>query len=165
FISYTQGNANAGDSAKGKTDVFILNENSYFQQNVQVDNQGTKYDSHKMNAVTGNGGSGNAPDFVFLLESEHVEYTVGGVVSHEWHVNEPNHNDSWNISANGSSIVSGANQLAGLITSSGGYFGSSGLVVPADSPAYTEYDVSVVAHVTDQDGSEKIMQEIVLTGL
>src|SRR5690606_19090559 len=87
------------------------------------------------------------------------------VVSHEWHVNEPNHNDSWNISANGSSIVSGANQLAGLITSSGGYFGSSGLVVPADSPAYTEYDVSVVAHVTDQDGSEKIMQEIVLTGL
>src|SRR5690606_34706351 len=38
FISYTQGNANAGDSGKSKTDVFVLHENSHYQQGTQVDN-------------------------------------------------------------------------------------------------------------------------------
>lgn len=162
FKSYSQqGNVHGSD---GMTDIFILHEGSLYEQNKQTDNQGTTYHSYPVNSVKGN--AGGAPDFIYLLETEGVEYKVNGVVSHEEHIGNYNHNDNWNITADGKHITQGSNQLAGTITSSGGYIGNPGHVVkPEPSEVMAEYEVSIMAHVTDLDGSESMMSELVLRGL
>src|SRR5699024_6885335 len=123
------------------------------------------YHSYPVHAVTGNAGEGKAPDYIYLLETEGVEYKVNGVVSHEEHIGNYNHNDNWNITANGEHVTQGGNQLAGTITSSGGYIGNPGHVVkPEPSEVMAEYEGSIVAHVTDLDGSESMVQALGLRG-
>src|SRR5690625_4224140 len=162
FKSYDQGNVAGSDNM---TDIFILHEGSLYLQNVQTDNQGTTYHANPVNSVKGNAWD-SEPDYIYLLETEGVEYKVNGVVSHEEHIGNHNHNDNWNITADGAHVTQGSNQLAGTITSSGGYIGSPGHVVkPEPSEVMAEYEVSIVAHVTDLDGSESMVQELVLRGL
>jgi len=167
FVPYTTGNPSSGNAGKQVTDVFMLHENSLYQQNVQVDNQGTTYHAYKINGGKGNGGKDNAPDFIFLLESTNEQYKVSGVVSHEWHEQEYNHNDNWTIKTDAGAVVTqGFNQLAGVITSSGGYIGNPGLVAkPTEAADFAEYDIHIVAHVSDLDGSEGILADLVLSGL
>ena len=156
FTKYSKGNTDGS----AKTDVFLLNENSGYSD-IKNDNNGEEHIFKSMNAVKGNAGEGNSADFIFLVQNPGVEYKVGGIVPHEWH-NYANHNDNWNIETDKNvNVISGSNQLAGVVTSKGDYLGYPGLV---DNDTKVAYDITLSAELVDTDGSE-VLSDITLTGV
>ena len=116
----SSGNANAGDSSKGHTDIFVVGDHTggYYQQS---DWSNDRYDFKPLNGITGNQGlpeSDVGKDYIFVQGNE-KDYTVTGVDHPQNHQN--NDIDNLHVYEKGTwnGPFQNANGIEGVVFGSG----------------------------------------------
>src|SRR5690606_8333862 len=154
LIPYNQTNANS--NAPNVTDIFILNEYSGFY----------KDNNHwsSMDAFTGNRGTGNEPDYVFIDATPGKQYTASN------YTNNRNGQTNTYENVNIQNVVKGPNHIEAVLDGEGGYWlppagnGTTSIEIVSEI-GFQEYEVEVIDRLHDTDGSEELISEIKLSGL
>src|SRR5690606_24829788 len=117
-----------------------------------------------MDAFTGNRGTGNEPDYVFIDATPGKQYTASN------YTNNRNGQTNTYENVNIQNVVKGPNHIEAVLDGEGGYWlppagnGTTSIEIVSEI-GFQEYEVEVIARLQDTDGSEELIPEIKLSGL